>query len=489
VTRSPELPVTSQTPEAATDNYKWKALITMAMGALMATMDVSITNIAFPTLTRIFAVDMATVIWVTVGYVLVSTSSMLVLGKIGDAAGRKRIYSTGMLIFTLGMAACSLSRSMGELIFYRCIQGLGAAMLVSCGAAIVTEAFPLEETGRGLGLLGISVSLGFIIGPVLGGFLLDWLDWRAIFYVRTPFSFLTFIMGLILLKKDRTAFHGFRLDLAGALTSSLGIFCIVYGVSQAREAGFLSPGVLLWVMSGIIVLTGFAFQERRAKDPLLDLSLFRDRTFLVASLSLFLSFISAPPFILVMPFYLMQGIAMTPSQAGFLLAVNSVATIVCGPVSGALSDKFGAERFAAAGAAATALAFVLMMFFDLDTGIAAIIPVLILLGVGIGMFQTPNSSMIMGSVPRDRLGTASALMGTLRQVGISLGMALAGALYTSRLMHHQAESIVDGAERSEAARLSIPAAFHDTLLLSIVLSTMVVLLSTPLYRRGSKGSS
>jgi len=481
--------VNSRTAAAAPDNYKWKALITIAMGTLMATMDISITNIAFPTLTRVFDVDMATVIWVTVGYVLVSTSSMLVLGKISDTAGRKRIYSAGMLIFTLGMAACSISRGMGELIFYRCMQGLGAAMLVSCGTAIVTEAFPLEETGRGLGLLGISVSLGFIIGPVLGGFLLDWLDWRAIFYVRTPFAFFTFILSLILLKKDRATFHGVRLDLMGALTSSLGIFCLVYGVSQARDVGFLSPRVLLWVGGAVVILTLFTFHERSAKDPLLDLSVFKDRTFLVASLSLFLSFVSAPPFILGMPFYLMQAIEMTPSQAGFLLAVNSVATIVCGPVSGALSDKFGAERFAAAGAAATALAFALMMFFDLHTGLAAIIPVLILLGVGIGMFQTPNSSMIMGSVPRDRLGTASALMGTLRQVGISLGMALAGALYTSRLMQYESELIGNGAEKGEAARLSIPVAFHDTLLLSIVLSTVVVLLSLPLHKQGSKDSS
>jgi predicted MFS family arabinose efflux permease len=236
-------------------------------------------------------------------------------------------------------------------------------------------------------------------------------------------------------------------------------------------------------------LSLFTLQERNTKDPLLDLSLFKNRTFLVASLSLFLSFVSAPSFILVMPFYLMQGIGMTPSDAGFLLAVNSVATIVCGPVSGSLSDRFGAQRFAAAGAAATALAFVFMMFFDLDTGMTAIIPVLILLGAGIGMFQTPNSSMIMGSVPRDRLGTASALMATLRQVGISLGMALAGALYASRLVHYQSEWIRHGTESSEAARLSIPIAFHDTLLLSIILGTAVVFLSFPLRGKEPGNSS
>jgi len=481
--------VTNQDLAAEAGNYKWKALITTAMGALMATMDVSITNIAFPTLTRVFDKEITTVIWVTVAYVLVSTSSMLILGKISDTVGRKRIYTFGMLIFTLGMAACSLAQSMGELIFYRCIQGLGAAMNVSCGAAIVTEAFPLKETGRGLGFLGISVSLGFIIGPVLGGFLLDWLDWRAIFYVRTPVALFTFVLGLILLKKDRIADHGLRLDLLGALTSSLGIFCLVYGVSRARDSGFFSPAIFAWVGCGIVILSLFTLQERKTPNPLLDLSLFRNRAFLIASLSLFFTFVSAPPFILIMPFYLMQGIGMSPSEAGLLLAVNSVATIVCGPVSGALSDRFGPQRFAAAGAAATAFAFVLMMFFNLDTGMAAIILVLILLGVGIGMFQTPNSSMIMGSVPRDQLGTASALMATVRQVGLSLGMALAGALYTSRLMQYQSEWVRKGTEGSEAVRLSIPVAFHDTLLLSIILSAVVVFLSFPLRVEEWRGSS
>lgn len=356
-------------------------------------------------------------------------------------------------------------------------------MNVSCGTAIVTEAFPLQETGRGLGLLGISVSLGFILGPVLGGFLLDWLDWRSIFYVRVPVSFLALVLGVVLLKRDRRAARTVRLDVMGALTSSLGIFCLVYGVGRSNESGLLSTATLLWVISGLLLLALFTFLQRTTQDPLVDLSLFRNRTFLFASLSLFLTFVSAPPFILIMPFYLMEGIGLQPSEAGFLLAVNSVATIVCGPISGTLSDRFGAERFAAAGAAVTVAAFLLMMFFNIHTGMTAIVLVLILLGIGIGMFQTPNSSMIMGSVPRNRLGTASALLATLRQVGISLGMAFAGALYASRLAIHQTKWMLQGAEGSDAIRHAIPLAFHETLLFSVVLGIAVIVLS---YVRGER---
>ena len=200
---------------------------------------------------------------------------------------------------------------------------------------------------------------------------------------------------------------------------------------------FCSPAVCAWTGTGILLLAAFVYIENHAQDPIVDLSLFKNRVFRNATLGLFLTFVAAPPFILVMPFYLLEAIRLTPSEAGLLLAVNSMATIVCGPISGSLSDRLGAALFAAAGAAATTLSFVFMLGFDLQTGVLAIVPVLILLGVGIGMFQPPNNSLILGSVPRTRLGTASALMATLRQVGLSLGMALAGTLYSYRILIHQ----------------------------------------------------
>lgn len=483
--------MTNQDPQnlvgGGADNYKWKALITTAIGSFMATMDMSITNVAFPTLTRVFNADLTTVMWVTLAYILVSTSFLLILGKISDIVGRKTVYSLGMLVFMLGLIGCSLAQNIGQLILFRCFQGFGAAMNVSCGTAIVTEAFPHQETGRGLGLMGIFVSLGFIIGPVLGGFLLDWLDWRSIFYVRVPVSLLAFILGVVLLKRDRRAARTVRLDFMGALTSSLGIFCLVYGVGRSNESGLLSTSTLLWVVSGVLLLILFTRLQRITQNPIVDLSLFRNRTFLVASLSLFLTFVSAPAFILIMPFYLMEGIGLPPSEAGFLLAVNSVAAIVCGPISGTLSDRFGAERFAAAGAAVTVAAFLLMMFFNTYTGMTAIVLVLILLGAGIGMFHAPNNSMIMRSVPRNHLGTASALLGTLRQVGVSLGMAFAGALYASRLAIHQTKWMLQGAEGSDAIRHAIPLAFHETLLFSIVLGTVVIVLSL-VKGEGPRGS-
>jgi EmrB/QacA subfamily drug resistance transporter len=459
------------------DTYKWKALVTVAMGTMMATVDASVTNIAFPILTETFHTELTTVMWVTVAYILVSTSSMLVLGKISDLVGRKRIYSLGMGIFTVGLVACSFSQSIGQLICFRTVQALGAAMCVSCGTAIVTEVFPLRELGRSLGLLGVAVSLGFIIGPVVGGFLLHWLDWRSIFYVRAPLSFMVLIMALILLKKDEKAADTVTLDLLGTLISSVGMFSLIFGMSQIRKLGMKSPLVLLLIGIGILFLGVFVLIERHARDPIVDLSLFKNHLFSRASLGLFLMFTSAPSYILIMPFYLLHGLGWSASKAGLLLAVHSMTTIIFGPISGWLSDRLGASWFQIIGALAITAAYFFMRTFDLHTPVSGIVPVLILLGVGVGTFQPPNNSTIMGATPRDRLGTASALIATLRQIGISLGMALAGTLFATRRAIYQAELVKKGMGQEAIISLSIPPAFHDVLLISICIGFAVVILS------------
>jgi EmrB/QacA subfamily drug resistance transporter len=263
----------------AKDIYKWKALVTVALGTMMATMDASITNIAFPVLTKVFKADLTTVVWVTVAYVLVSTSTMLIIGKIGDLMGRKRIYALGMGIFTLGLVVCSLAHTIGQLIFFRTLQAVGAAMTISTSTAIVTEAFPRNEVGRGIGFLGMSVSVGFILGPILGGFLLDWLDWRSIFYVRAPVSLMGFFLALFLLKMDQVRGGGIKLDLLGTLTSSAGIFLFVFGVSQIRQHGLSSSRVHLILGLGMIFLILFILVERQARDPIVDLGLFKNQVF------------------------------------------------------------------------------------------------------------------------------------------------------------------------------------------------------------------
>jgi EmrB/QacA subfamily drug resistance transporter len=466
-----------------TPSYKWRALITVAMGTMMATMDASITTIAFPVLTRVFETDLAVVMWVTVAYILVSSSLMLILGKISDLIGRKRIYAAGMAIFTVGLGACAAAQSIEHLILFRSLQAVGAAMSISCGTAIVTEAFPVTETGKGLGLLSMSVSIGFILGPIVGGFLLNWLDWRSLFYIRIPAGMAVFIMAVVLLKRDSVHLGKVKLDLAGAIASSGGLFCVTFGISQVKEYGPTAPLVLLFMGAGLVLLIFFIWVECHATDPIVDLSLFKNRVFLFAAASLFLFFVAAPPYVLVMPFYLMEGVGFDPMETGLLLAVVSMTTIVSSPLSGALSDRMGRVWLSAFGAAAITAAFFLMLGFDLQTKATAMIPVLILLGIGVGSFQPPNNSTIMGAVARERLGSASALIATQRQVGISLGMSLAGAIFSERRMIHLSRLSQEGCVGADALRQSIPPAFHDVLLMSVILGSGAMILALLSIRR------
>ncbi|MBW2052432.1 MAG: MFS transporter [Deltaproteobacteria bacterium] len=471
-------PVTIQKGERPIKTwYKWKALATVALGTFMGTMDVSIVNISFPILTRELNTDLTTVMWVTLAYILVSTSLMLFVGKTGDQVGRKKIYAAGMLIFTLGLVSCSLAHSITQLIVFRIFQALGAAMAISCGTAIVTEVFPPEERGQGLGLVGVSVSAGFILGPIIGGFLLEWFHWRSIFYTRVPVAFLTFIMALILLEKDHVKDGKIELDLLGTVTSSVGLASIIFGVSQINRFGLTSPLILLLIGLGILSLIAFIFVENRASDPIVDLSLFKNLRFSSATGALFLTFLAYPAFTLVIPFFLIQGVGLMPAKAGFVMASVSMTAIIIGPISGWLSDRFGPVWFSTLGAMCSSVAFSLMRGFDLQTQIIGIVLILSTFGFGIGLFQAPNNSIIMGSVKKENLGTASALMATLRSVGIAVGTAVAGTVYSVRKIIHAAALSQQGVEAGYANKQAVSLAFHDVLIASIIFMALVVVLS------------
>ncbi|MGA3086693.1 MAG: MFS transporter [Thermodesulfobacteriota bacterium] len=457
--------------------YKWKAMATVGLGTMMGTMDSSITNISFPILTKTFDVSITTIVWVSLAFIFASTSPLLIFGRVGDLFGRKRIYSGGILIFTLGLIFCSLSQSVTQLIIFRIIQAIGSAMAIACGAAIVTEAFPPNERGMGLGLLAVSVSAGLISGPVLGGFLLGWLSWRSIFYVRIPLGLIVLIMAILFLKKDQGREEKIKFDLWGTLFSSGGLACFMIGVNQLNRFGLKSPIFYFLMGLGLLSLIIFVFVEKHALDPIVDLSLFKNLVFTSALGSLFLMFLTYSAYILLMPFYLLQGIGMTPSKAGVIMAVVSMTAIVIGPISGWLSDRFSQVWFATLGAILTIISFWLIFGFDLKSRMMDIIPALALAGLGMGMFQSPNNSSIMGAVSGDRFGTASAMIATSRQVGISLGTALAGTIYSAQLIYHKAELSREGLSGGIADRLAVSLSFSDSFFISAILMSSVVVLS------------
>ncbi|MFC1820311.1 MFS transporter [Thermodesulfobacteriota bacterium] len=457
--------------------YKWKALLPVAMGTMLVSMDAGILNIAFPVLTKALNTDLTTVIWVNLAYLLISTSLMPVLGKASDLFGRKRFFCTGLTIINIGLITCAMVQGVGQLIFFRIIQAFGAALCLSCGNAIIREAFPVEETGKGLGTISLFSSFGLIAAPVCGGLMLHWISWRSIFYLRVPISLAALIMAIFLLKENKQKKESIIIDYKGIFTSGGGVFCFVLGISQMRHFGFKSVLVYGLICAGIGLLVLMIMYEKKAREPIIDITLFRNPLFTCGITSLFLIFVAIPTYLLIMPFYLMQGIGMSPSNAGLLLGIPAALSLILGPLSGFFSDRLGRSRFTTLGAIAFSLVYSLLFFQHNQSALFIIIIILLIQGIANGTFHPPNYSAIMANVPSDRFGTAAALTATFRQVGACIGIAMAGALFSAKRLAYENILKDQGISFADARRAAIPLAFHDVLIISIIISACVVFIS------------
>jgi len=457
--------------------YKWLALFTVSVGSFVATLDASIVTISFPSLTKAFAVETSVVLWVTVVYLLVSVSLMLTVGRLGDVLGRKKIYAMGFALFTVGLAFCSLSQSIVQLILSRMLQGVGAAMIISLGTAIVTAAFPTAERGKALGLLGAVVSAGLLTGPVLGGFLLDLLDWRAIFYTRIPISIIGTVMACRLLKEQTGRGKGFSFDWLGAVLLCAFLTSLILFFNLGGKWGYLSARAAALAGAVILLLVSFTFQERRAAEPTVDLDLFKDRVFACANISLGFMFFALGFYTFLMPFYLIDGLGYSAWHTGLTIAVVSVTTLVVAPVSGSLSDRIGTRLLCTAGISLICIALLLISRLDLQSSTADVVLRLVLFGIGSGLFQSPNNSSILGAAPRDRLGTASAMLATVRQVGISLGVAASGTLFAGYRASFAAKLAESSADPSMIGKLSLVSSFQDTLLIAFAICSIGIVTS------------
>jgi EmrB/QacA subfamily drug resistance transporter len=457
--------------------YKWLALFTVSVGSFVATLDASIVTISFPSLTKAFAVETSVVLWVTVVYLLVSVSLMLTVGRLGDVLGRKKIYAMGFALFTVGLAFCSLSQSIVQLILSRMLQGVGAAMIISLGTAIVTAAFPTAERGKALGLLGAVVSAGLLTGPVLGGFLLDLLDWRAIFYTRIPISIIGTVMACRLLKEQTGRGKGFSFDWLGAVLLCAFLTSLILFFNLGGKWGYLSARAAALAGAVILLLVSFTFQERRAAEPTVDLDLFKDRVFACANISLGFMFFALGFYTFLMPFYLIDGLGYSAWHTGLTIAVVSVTTLVVAPVSGSLSDRIGTRLLCTAGISLICIALLLISRLDLQSSTADVVLRLVLFGIGSGLFQSPNNSSILGAAPRDRLGTASAMLATVRQVGISLGVAASGTFFAGYRASFAAKLAESSADPSMIGKLSLVSSFQDTLLIAFAICSIGIVTS------------
>lgn len=408
--------------------YKWQVLIAIAFGTYVATMDFSIVNIALPTLSREFDASPDTVIWATLAFSLSATSLTLTAGRVGDLFGRRRVYLTGWLIFTAGMAGVGLAQSIGQLIVLRAVQATGMSMVVANGSALVVEAFPSTERGRALGGTNAAVGAGLMSGPILGGLILTLLDWRAIFYLRVPLGLAAFLMVLLIVRERAGQTGARRLDIPGAVA----LFCALGGTILAMNRGvawgWTSPVILGLFALGLLSFIAFIRIERRSPSPIVSLGLFRIRSFSLSALTLTLNFVGQAAVTFLMPFYLIQVLGYSTARAGFVIVTIPVLMLAFAPFSGYVSDRFGFRYQQALGSLLVTLGLLSLSTLSSDEPMTAIMARLALIGLGSAIFQSPNSSAIMGSVPPHQLGTASASVATARNIGNATGLALMGTI-------------------------------------------------------------
>jgi len=410
---------------------KWAVLGIVAVGVFMATLDSSIVNISLPTIAQFFGVPLnGEVEWVIIAYLVVVAGVLLTIGRLSDMIGHKPIWASGLIIFTIGSALSGAAPSLGLLIAWRALQGLGGALIMAISPAMLTGAFLPSERGRALGMNAVVVALGTSAGPTLGGIITTHLSWRWIFYVNLPIGIVGVIATLLVLTERMHRGQG-KFDPPGAILLAIGLVALTMGLSFGQEWSWSSPLLIGTMAVAAVAIIALYLAEKRVPHPIIDLSLLRRRVFLSANLSLILSFLALFAVSFMMPFYLEELRGFSTETAGLLLTPLPLTIAVIAPFSGALADRFGTRWLAAGGLTIACIGLVLISQLNAHSSLLDIIWRLAFTGVGQALFQSPNNSALMGAAPRAQQGSAAGFLATGRVVGQSISVALAGAIFVS----------------------------------------------------------
>jgi len=453
---------------------KWLVLTSVSLGSLMATLDGSIVNIALPAIQTDFRIDLTTTEWVVVAYLLVVGGLLLPFGRLGEVLTFKRVYLVGFTIFTLASICCGASPNVAGLVAFRVVQGIGAAMIIAMGPAIVARTFPAEERGRALGLNAISISIGLSLGPALGGILTQVATWRAIFLINAPIGLLAILWANRVLPAE-TRGKGQSFDVRGATLSGVALFALLLALSEGQQWGWDNPAIIGLLLAFVVVGGAFLASERRSVHPMLDLVLFRIRPFSAGLASVVVAFSGLFTATFLLPFLLEQGSGFSPVEAGLLLTPTPITMALVAPFSGAASDRFGPRALASVGMAIMALALLSLTQLPVDFALPDLVWRLVLLGLGQGLFMSPNSSAVLGSVPRPRIGTASGTLAQMRINGQVLGIALSGAIVATRLPVHLAE--LGGAPTAALRNVALAGAIHDAFVVAALVCAVGIVTS------------
>jgi EmrB/QacA subfamily drug resistance transporter len=463
--------------------YKWVALSNTTLGMLMASIDMTIVLIAMPSIFRGIDIDPFTsfqyLLWIMFGYSIVTATLLVTFGRLSDIYGRVRLYNLGFAIFTVGSILLSITPNTGdagaiELIIFRLIQGVGAAFLLSNSGAIITDAFPENERGKALGINQLAFLAGSLIGLVLGGVLAVY-DWRLVFLVSVPVGIIGTVWSYWKLKEQHITRKKHKLDIWGNISFGGGLtlilIAITYGLTPYGDApmGWGNPFVIASFAIGAALMIAFPFIERRAADPMFRLDLFKNRNFAAGNIATFLSAMSRGG-VMIMLVVLLQGIWLplhgfsfedAPFWAGIFMIPLSIGIALTGPLSGWLSDKYGARLFATAGMIITGGAFLAFTLLPANFDYFPFALILFIMGLGNGIFMSPNMASIMNSCPAEHRGAANGMRSTLQNCGQTISQAIFFSIIIISL-NATLPAALSAAVTSAGASPQIATAFSNT---------------------------
>ena len=422
--------------------YKWTVLTVTTVGVLMAGIDSRIVIVGLPEVASALGADAEKAIWFTQAYVLGSTVALLLIGRITDIAGRVKVYTSGFIIFTIGSALTSLAQEPTQVILFRGVQGLGAAMLFTNSVAMIVDATSRNERGFALGVNQIAFRFGAMAGLTLSGVVVSFLDWRALFYINVPIGIFGTVWAHLRLKEIASVEKGAPIDWPGFMAFTISVTSFLLSLTfAAYGVGEQTTAYGLFII-GAISLGIFVAYERRSKHPLLDLSLLSIREFTGGVIAQLLNTIAWGAVLLLLSLYFQLVLGLTPFEAGIRIIPFEIAFLAVGPVSGRLSDRLGHLPFTTSGLALTSISLYLFSTADEFTPYSQLVIYMMLLGVGIGTFISPNISSIMSSVPAQRTGVASAFRATFFNVGFTISLNLAVLIMTFTLPYTLITKIV-----------------------------------------------
>lgn len=449
----------------------------------MAGLDSRIVVVGLPQVAGSLHADAEQAIWITQAYVLGSTVALLLFGRISDIMGRVKLYTSGFAVFTVGSALTSLAANPAQVIAFRAVQGLGAAILFSNSAAIIVDATPAHELGFSLGINQVAFRMGSMAGLTVSGIILSFLDWRALFYVNVPIGIFGTAWAHFRLRDMAKVERGAPIDWGGFVAFSLFILSLLLALTLAAYGVAERNTVLGLLVLSVSALAIFVFLERRHPHPLLDLKLLQIREFTGGVVAQLVNAIAFGAVLLLLSLYFQLVLNKSPLEAGLLIIPTDIATLAAGPLSGRLSDRYGHLPFTTVGLGVISLALLLFSTTDALTPYPLLVVDMMLLGAGLGLFASPNISSIMGSVPPERRGIASSFRATFFNVGYTISLNLAILIMTFTVPYGIVTRIISGSTVgiSPADRLLFEQGIKTTYLWLAAINTVAIL---PSFLRG-----